>query len=180
MLSFCTGYCVGQYPNEKNGAEEESKIEEHIEEEIPQENVVVSIIEENESVTEDVKKPTLYDTYTQDEIDLLFGVVEAETRGCEFDVQCNVVSVIFNRIESPRFKQNTIADVLLAPKQFSVVSNGSYKTVKVTDDTKAACEYVFEHGDTAAGALFFEVIGTSVHDKYATYIFNDGVHKFYK
>lgn len=131
-------------------------------------------------VIEDVVKPTLYDTYSPDEIELLFGVVEAETRGCEFDVKCNVVSVIFNRIEDHRFKQNTLKDVLLAPNQFSVVKSGAYKTVEVTYDTIDACEYVFEYGDTAADSVFFESMKSNVHGSYATYVFNDGKHKFYK
>ena len=131
-------------------------------------------------VIEDVVKPTLYDTYSPDEIELLFGVVEAETIGCEFDVKCNVVSVIFNRIEDTRFKQNTLKDVLLAPNQFSVVKSGAYKTVEVTYDTVDACEYVFEYGDTAADSVFFEGMKSNVHGSYATYTFNDGKHKFYK
>lgn len=134
----------------------------------------------NKPIIEDVVKPTLYDTYSPDEIELLFGVVEAETRGCEFDVKCNVVSVIFNRIEDPRFKQNTLKDVLLAPNQFSVVKSGVYKTVPVTYDTIDACEYVFEYGDTAADSVFFESMKSNVHGNYATYVFNDGKHKFFK
>lgn len=134
----------------------------------------------NNPIIEDVVKPTLYDTYSPDEIELLFGVVEAETIGCEFDVKCNVVSVIFNRIEDPRFKQNTLKDVLLAPNQFSVVKSGAYKTVEVTYDTVDACEYVFEYGDTAADSVFFEGMKSNVHGSYATYTFNDGKHKFYK
>lgn len=141
------------------------------------------VVEENyanKPIIEEEVKPTLYDTYSPDEIELLFGVVEAETRGCEFDVKCNVVSVIFNRIEDPRFKQNTLKDVLLAPNQFSVVKSGAYKTVEVTYDTVDACEYVFEYGDTAADSVFFEGMKSNVHGSYAAYTFNDGKHKFYK
>lgn len=141
------------------------------------------VIQENtneNTVVETPMKPTFYDTYSPREIEMLFGVVEAETIGCEFDIKCNVVSVIFNRVESPRFKQNTLTDVLLAPNQFSVVKSGAYKTVEVTQDTIDAVEYVFEYGDTAADALFFESMKSNVHGSYATYIFNDGKHKFYK
>lgn len=109
----------------------------------------------------------------------MFSVVEAETEGCEFDVKCNVASVIFNRVESPKFKQNTITDVLLAPNQFSVVKSGKYKTAEVTKDTVRAVEYVFKYGNTAANAIFFETMRSNVHSSYATYIFNDGKHKFY-
>lgn len=130
-------------------------------------------------IIKEEKQKTIYDVYSRKEINLLLGVVEAETEGCEFDVKCNVVSVIFNRVKSPKFKQNTITDVLLAPNQFSVVKSGKYKTIEVTKDTIDAVEYVFKYGDTAANAIFFETMKSNVHNSYATYIFNDGKHKFY-
>ena len=135
----------------------------------------------NPIIEEEEIKPTLYDTYSPDELNTLFGVVEAETRGCEFDVKCNVVSVIFNRIEDPRFGYATdIKSTVLAPGQFSVVSSGAYKTVPVTQDTIDAVEYVFEYGDTAADSVFFESMKSNIHGSYAKYTFNDGKHKFYK
>lgn len=135
----------------------------------------LDVLEDDSSQTE----ITIYDVYSEQELNLLFGVVEAETTGCEFDVKCNVVSVIFNRVASPKFKQNTVTDVLLAPNQFSVVKSGKYKTIPVTQDTVDAVKYVYTYGDTAAGAIFFETMKSNVHGSYATYVFNDGRHKFY-
>lgn len=181
IISMCTAPVI--YSNLKNnGANTEIKVEDTNEGEIGENNDPMkseSTKDEN-AIAEKPVKSTFYDTYSPNEIDLLLRVVEAETRDCEFDVKCNVVSVIFNRVESSRFPQNTLTDVLLAPKQFAVVSNGSYKNVKVTYDTVDAVEYVFEYGDTAADALYFETMKSNVHGGYATYIFNDGIHKYYK
>ena len=146
----------------------------NIEQELPEDELSAG-----ETTETDEHETTIYDVYTTNEVNALFGVVESETRGCPFEAKCNVVSVIFNRVDSPRFKQNTLMDVLMAPNQFSVVTSGAYKTVPVTQETINACVYVFENGDTANGALFFEGMKSNIHGSYATYIFNDGKHKFY-
>jgi len=153
----------------------------HIQNQEPMKNSNnIEKIEENEPEIQQEEKLTLYDTYSPDEIELLFGVVEAETIGCSVEVKQNVVSVIFNRIESPRFSYAVdIKSTVLAPSQFSVVANGSYKTVPITQETIDACEYVFEYGDTAKGAIFFENMQSNLHGGYATYLFNDGKHKFF-
>lgn len=123
---------------------------------------------------------TIYNYYTEDELNRLFGVVEAEVGGLGgFDERCNVASVIFNRIESDKFK-NTMNEVL-SKKQFTTISNGRYKDVNITEETILACEYAFSIGDTTNGALFFESGDNNVHSNYATYMFTDDAgHKFYK
>ena len=51
------------------------------------------------------KDETIYDYSNQDELDLLFRIVETEVRGDEnFDEKVNVASVIFNRIEHEDFQ----------------------------------------------------------------------------
>lgn len=123
---------------------------------------------------------TIYDYFTEDELNTLFGVVEAEVGVLGgFDERCNVASVIFNRMDSESFA-DALKDLLTA-RQFSTISNGRYKKVEVTPETIAACEFVFCIGDTTNGALFFESGNSNVHDSYATYMFTDGAgHKFYK
>lgn len=118
---------------------------------------------------------TIYDYYTADELNLLFSVVQAEI-GDEysFDQKCNVASVILNRVKHDKFP-NSINDVL-NESQFTTIRNGSYKNVVVSDFTIAACEYVFEFGDTTGGALFFDSDGSLMYDR----ICFDGVHNFYK
>lgn len=118
---------------------------------------------------------TIYDYFTDEELDLLFGVVQAEI-GDEysFDQKVNVANVIFNRWYHEQFPDTLLE--ILTPDQFSTISNGNYKKVKVSEATILACEYAFIFEDTTDDCLFFDSNG--VH-KYK-YIFNDGAHNFYR
>ena len=116
---------------------------------------------------------TIYDYYTDAELDLLFRVVQAEIGDYSFNQKCNVVSVILNRIDDSRFP-NTMSGVLV-PNQFSTISNGRIYNVTVDESTILACEYVFMFGDTTGGALFFDSNGALNYK----FLFNDGAHNFY-
>ena len=79
------------------------------------------------------KDETIYDYFNQDELELLFRIVETEVRGDEnFDEKVNVASVIFNRIEHEDFPM-TLTDILTqrSPSpQFSSYISGAYKNVE--------------------------------------------------
>ena len=117
----------------------------------------------------------IYDYYTDEELDMFFRVVQAEI-GDEytFEQKCNVASVILNRIEHYKFSDEMLE--ILTPRQFETVKNGSYKNVKVSEDTILACEYAFEIEDTTGGCLFFDSNNTLNYE----FVFNDGVHNYYK
>lgn len=118
---------------------------------------------------------SIYDYYSDEELDLLFRVVQAEIGdGYSFEQKCNVTSVIFNRIEDNRFP-NSILEVL-TPDQFATISNGRYKKVEVSETTILACEYVFMIEDTTNGCLFFDSNNALRYE----FVFNDGAHNFYK
>lgn len=72
---------------------------------------------------------TIYDYFTDEELDLLFRVIQAEV-GDEysFDEKVNVSSVVFNRLGHKQFP-NKIIDVLMEENQFQPISDGRYKTV---------------------------------------------------
>ena len=131
------------------------------------------------------KDETIYDYFNQDELELLFRIVETEVRGDEnFDEKVNVASVIFNRIGHEDFPM-TLTDILTqrSPSpQFSSYISGAYKNVEVTDTTILACEYAFQIGDTTNGALYFDSTnGHSWADRNREYIFTDAVgHSFYR
>lgn len=131
---------------------------------------------------EEIEDPpeSIYDYYSKNEIDILFGVVEAEVGDLGgFEERCNVASVIFNRIASEDFG-DTIEEVLTAD-EFATVNNKRYLKVEITEDTILACEFAFAIMDTTDGALYFEGNGSNVHSNYATYLFTDNAgHKFYK
>ena len=118
---------------------------------------------------------TIYDYYTDEELDMFFRVVQAEI-GDEytFEQKCNVASVILNRIDHYKFSDEMLE--ILTPQQFETVKNGSYKNVKVSEDTILACEYAFEIEDTTGGCLFFDSNNTLNYE----FVFNDGAHNFYK
>lgn len=115
---------------------------------------------------------TIYDKYSNEELDLLFKIVQAEI-GSEwsFDQKSNVVSVIFNRLDS----YGSLTKVLTAKNQFSPYGSGRYLKVIVDEKTILACEYVFMFGDTTNGALFFDSSGKLNYK----FLFNDGAHNFY-
>ncbi len=118
---------------------------------------------------------SIYDYYSDEELDLLFRVVQAEIGdGYSFEQKCNVTSVIFNRIEDNRFP-NSILEVL-TPDQFATIFNGRYKKVEVSETTILACEYVFMIEDTTNGCLFFDSNDALRYE----FVFNDGAHNFYK
>lgn len=97
---------------------------------------------------------TIYDCFTEDELNTLFRVVEAEATSGEFIDKANIVSVIFNRISASEF-ENAIDSVLVDP-EFSSISDGRYKEIEVTEDTILACEYVFMFESTVEDAIFFD------------------------
>lgn len=118
---------------------------------------------------------TIYDYFSDEELELLFCVVQAEI-GDEysFEQKCNVASVIFNRLEHDRFP-DTLSDILIRD-QFSPIADGRYREVEVTEDTILACEYAFMMEDTTDGCLFFDSNNTLNYQ----FVFNDGAHNFYK
>ena len=119
------------------------------------------------------KPETIYDCFSEQELDLLFRVVQAEIGDYSFDQKVNVANVIFNRITHERFGE-TLNEVLV-PSQFATISNGRINRVTVDEDTILACEYAFLFEDTTNGALFFDSDGSLKYPK----IYDDEAHNFY-
>lgn len=116
---------------------------------------------------------TVYDKYSEDEIRLIWRVVETETFDQDFDSKVNVANVVFNRLKSGDFGE-TITEIITTPKQFR------YGRQKITDDTIYAVMYAYEMPDTTYGALYFH--SNKKTDKFnkADYIFTDDAgHHFY-
>lgn len=116
---------------------------------------------------------TVYDKYSEDEIKLIWRVVETETYDQDFESKVNVANVIFNRLKSGEFGE-TITEIITTPKQFR------YGRQKITDDTIYAVMYAYEMPDTTYGALYFH--SNEKTDKFngSPYIFTDKCgHHFY-
>lgn len=118
---------------------------------------------------------SIYDYFDEEELDLLFKVVQAEIGDSDDFIQkVNVANVIFNRLNHERFP-DTLSEILIH-SQFSTISDGRYEKVEVTEDTILACEYAFMIQDTTGGCLFFDSNNTLNYDP----VFEDGAHNFYK
>ena len=129
-------------------------------------------------------KETIYDVFSEEELELLFRVVQAEVGDYDFDSKTNVASVIFNRYYD---KDTTMTEVLTAKNQFSTISNGRYMRVIVDEETILACEYVFLFGDTTNGATYFDSTNgkswaaRETRENRMEHIFKDEAgHDFYK
>lgn len=121
---------------------------------------------------------TIYDKYTNEELDLLFRVVQAEiSHGYSFEQKANVCSAILNRVKDGRFG-SSLGEVL-NEHQFSTISNGAIYRVEVEEKTILACEYVFMCGDTTNGALFFHSGQARSSFSGRSFKYNDGAHNFY-
>ena len=119
------------------------------------------------------KPETIYDCFSEQELNLLFKVVQAEIGDYTFEQKVNVANVIYNRIHHEQFGE-TLSSVLI-PSQFATISNGRINRVKVDGDTILACEYAFLFADTTNGALFFDSDGSLNYE----FLFYDGAHNFY-
>ena len=118
---------------------------------------------------------TIYDYYTNKELELLFRVVQSEV-GDEytFEQKANIASIIFNRIEHEDFP-NKMLDIL-SKDQFQPIRDERYNDVEVSNETILACEYSFMFGDTTNGCLFFDSNGKLKYE----FVYSDCAHNFYK
>lgn len=119
---------------------------------------------------------TIYDYFTDEELDLLFRVVQAEV-GDEhpFEAKVNVASVIFNRWMNEKYSGNIFV-ILTEENQFQPIQDGRYKKVVISEDTILACEYAFTIENTAQGCLFFDSNNTLNYN----HVFSDSAHNFYE
>lgn len=119
---------------------------------------------------------TIYDVFTEEELDFLFRVVQAEVgdEDSTFEQKVNVARVIFNRLEHENFP-DTLNDVLTQKNQFTVVANKKYKKIEVSGEIVLACEYAYQI-ESRSELLFFDCNNTLKYE----FVMNDGIHNFYK
>lgn len=119
---------------------------------------------------------TIYDIFTEEELDFMFKVVQAEVGDEEstFEQKVNVARVIFNRLEHENFP-DTLNEVLTQKNQFAVVSSKKYKKIEVSGEIILACEYAYQI-EKSSDLLFFDCNNTLNYE----FVMNDGIHNFYK
>lgn len=117
---------------------------------------------------------TVFDVFSEEEVQLIFRVVETETYDQDFMSKANVASVVFNRFYSGDFG-DTITEVITTENQFA------YGRKCITEDTILAVMYAFEIEDTTNEALFFHSNEKTEMFCGAEYIFTDMAgHHFFK
>lgn len=102
-------------------------------------------------VSRSAERPTI--PFTDQDLDLLARLVNAEAGGESLTAQIGVAAVVINRVQSNHFP-NSIRDVIYAPNQFSPVRNGWINKPATATSIKAATAAL--HGnDPTNGALYF-------------------------
>lgn len=123
-----------------------------------------------------LKMNTMYNLYSEEDIEYLERCVETETYGGEdFISKVNIANVIINRMMDDERFPSTITEVVTAPGQFA------YGVREISPMTIAACEYACINLDTTNGALWFHSKKKTDTFNGAEYIFTDNSgHHFYK
>ena len=127
------------------------------------------------------KQESIYDVYSDAELEKLFRTVEAEATGGTFQDKVNVAVTIFNRINHEKF--GSTIDEVITPDQFSPFMDGRYYEVTVTENTILACEYAYIFRIIDHDALYFDrTNGNSwAHRNLEEVEVNgDNAHRFYK
>lgn len=127
-----------------------------------------TLYEEVEEVIE--PEETIYDLFTDEEIQLLFKTVETETFGADYESKKNVASVILNRVEQYGL---TLKEIITAPNQFC------YSKDNISDKTIKACEDALNNRGNVLGALFFRSDKQPETWNGKTFKYTDGNHNFY-
>ena len=126
---------------------------------------------------------------TEDELEILYRICEAEAGGSSEAEIGHVASVILNRVKCSKWP-NTIREVVFQKSQFSPISDGRFYTVTISDKTRRAVDSVLAGGDTTGGAFYFRTeasaraagMPTSKNETHATYVYlftDPNTHVFY-
>ncbi|MGN0376557.1 MAG: cell wall hydrolase [Suilimivivens sp.] len=95
---------------------------------------------------------------SEEDYEILLKIVQAEAGNEDEKGKMLVAGVVLNRVESSKFPDTVKAVVFQNENgvyQFSPVANGSYDTVKVSEETKEAVDRVLAGEDLTEGALYF-------------------------
>lgn len=123
--------------------------------------------------------------FTDDEIEMLQRITEAEATGQSVQSKSNVASTIINRVISTKFPDD-IESVIFQDDQFSPVSDKRYFKVDITEDTIKAVNRVLKDGVTH-DCLYFCNLGDVKRLSFKqwfsdlTFVFkDDSEHSYYR
>lgn len=183
---LCTGMLWLARTSEVQG-QEALKIEQ-------QEKMTVVTVEDKpisslrREITYQELKPEYVIEVSEQDIDCLMRIVEAEA-GCEDRIgKLLVANVVINRVRDDDFP-NTVTEVVYQRSsqsaQFSPVSNGRIDTVKISNETREVVYSALLGEDASQGALYFVARQYADPDKVCwfdnnlTHLFSHGGHDFF-
>ena len=133
-------------------------------------------------------KPQYCIEVSEQDMDTLMRIVEAEAGGEDRTGKLLVANVVINRVRNKKFPNN-VTDVVYQKvqnvTQFSPVSNGKINQVTISEETKEAVYSALRGEDISGGALFFMARKYAVPENVAwfdsqlKYLFSYGGHDFY-
>lgn len=140
-------------------------------------------------ISYDTLKPAYCINATDEDVENLMRIVQAEAGGEDRKGKLLVANVVINRVKNSKFPDN-ITDVVFQKEQnvtqFSPVSNGTIYNVKITEETREVVYSALYGEDNSQGALFFmarkyaEPKNAQWFDNNLTYLFSYGGHDFFK
>lgn len=139
-------------------------------------------------ITYENLEPAYCINVSQNDIDTLMKIVEAEAGGEDQTGKLLVADVVINRVKNKRFPDN-ITDVVYQKTQnvaqFSPVANGTIDKVTVSEETKEVVYRALRGEDISNGALYFmarkyaDLENVVWFDNNLTFLFSYGGHDFY-
>ena len=139
-------------------------------------------------ISYEILKPHYCIDVSEQDLDTLMRIVEAEAGGEDRTGKLLVANVVINRVKNKKFPNN-VTDVVYQKAQnvtqFSPVSNGKINEVTVSDETKEVVYSALRGEDISGGALFFMARKYAVaenvewFDNQLTFLFSYGGHDFY-
>lgn len=135
-----------------------------------------------------MEQETLYD-FSDEELEVLLRIVEAEAGGEDEDGRLLVANVVLNRVNSDSFP-DTVTEVVFQKEgdvaQFSPAYSGKYDRVEISDTTISAVGRALKGEDISQGALYFvarkraDKGSLRWFDEKLVFLFEHGGHEFFK
>lgn len=126
---------------------------------------------------------------SDEELEILLRIVEAEAGSEDEDGKLLVANVVLNRVNSDDFP-DTVSEVVFQSSkgvtQFSPVASGRFYKVVISDETISAVGRALMGEDISQGALFFAARKYADRkkmkwfDEKLTYLFAHGGHEFFR
>lgn len=95
-------------------------------------------------------------TIPEDEMEVLYKLVQAEGGGGTHEQVMYITCTILNRVLSSTFAGDTVSEIAFASSQFEVTWNGMFDSAIPTSETIAAVDEALQKGDITGGAIGFQ------------------------